>query len=326
MFFVLFTIDNENKKLYNMHDSYYFSFNFAQINTKEDTEILLSNITPFVRQAIIGSVGSNFSKADVFRHLQTPDHRLFYIINGTGTMKFSDSEYKLSPGNVILFQSGTEYIWNTEHVDIISINFDYTRNFSHITTTFHPIHSGRFLENSAFEKIVFEDAEVLNTPLCVENAFFTEQLLRAMSSAYYTKEKFATELLSTYIKSVITALVYEVYSRKAGSTKNSPDFTREIINYIQNNYKQNITNADISDIFHFNTSYVNRVFKQSTGSTIHKFLIDYRINIAKELLRTQNSSVYSIAREVGFSDPHHFIKYFKKVVGSTPTEYRKSNI
>ena len=287
--------------------------------------MLLNNIAPFVRQAIIGGVGSRYHKSDIFRHLQTPDHRLFYIIDGNGTIKISNTEYKLNPGNAILFQSGTEYIWNTQHVDIISINFDYTPDFSHITSPFHPVHAKRFNKTSILENIVFEDAEILNNPIYIENATFVEQLLRSMSAVYHFKEKFAAELLSTYMKTIITALVYDAY-KDTNSNTDSADIVRKIINYIQINYDKNITNTHIAENFHFNHSYANRIFKQGTGCSIHKFLIDYRINVAKELLRSQSSTVYSIARDVGFSDPHHFVKYFKKATGKTPTEYRKGNI
>jgi len=57
---------------------------------------------------------------------------------------------------------------------------------------------------------------------------------------------------------------------------------------------------------------------------VRTFIVDYRINQAMEILRTQNISVSETAAAVGFSDIPHFIKTFKNHIGQTPTEYRAS--
>lgn len=287
--------------------------------------MFLNEISPFVRQAIIGGVGTTYRKSDIFRHLRTPDCRLFYILNGTGKIKFNDVEYELQSNSAIIFQSGTEYIWDTNHTDIISINFDYTMNFTNITRPFHPIHSQRFDEKNILENIKFDDAEVLNNPLFVANATNIAPMLRMITSIFHLKDTFSAEMITSYMKAIITTMVYNSKNNINKNSDASADTVNKIIEYIQTNYNQNISNAEIAEKFHFNHSYIGRIFKSHTGSSIHQFLLDYRMNIAKELLRSQNSSIHSIAHAVGFNDSHHFVKYFKQSVGQTPTEYRKSN-
>ena len=283
----------------------------------------LKDISPFVRQALIGSVGIEYNRSDVFRRLRTADCRLFYILGGSGQIKFRDAAYPLQPEVAILFQSGTEYMWDTQHVDVILINFDFTTNHTSVTKSFHPVHSGSFKEEDILENIVFEDAAILNQPLYVPKARHIEPLLRALSSAYHIGGAYSFEMLSAYMKAVITALVYSKHS--TNDETETIDLVQDLIRYIQSNYQNNLSNEVIAEEFHFHSSYLGRIFKQHTGSSIHQFLIDYRLNIAKELLRSQNSSIQSIALSVGFHDTHHFVKYFKKAVGKTPTEYRKSN-
>ena len=288
--------------------------------------MFLSEISPFVRQAIIGGVGSTYRKSDIFRHLRTPDCRLFYILNGTGKIKFRDVEYELQSDSAIIFQSGTEYIWDTNHTDIISINFDYTMNFTNITRPFHPIHSQRFDEKNILENVIFEDADILNKPLFVANATTIAPMLRTITSTFHINDSFSAEMITSYMKAIITTLVYNSKNSIKNSNDASTNIVNKIIEYIQKNYNQNISNKEIAEKFHFNHSYIGRIFKSHTGVSIHQFLLDYRMNIAKELLRTQNSSIHSIAHAVGFNDSHHFVKYFKQSVGKTPTEYRRSNI
>ena len=100
--------------------------------------MLLSNINPFVRLAIICTL-SGQTKYDVFFKLKTPDCRLFYILSGKGSIVIENSEYPLHPGDCILFQSGTEYIWQPKennNITFISINFDYTQNHSDIKNSY----------------------------------------------------------------------------------------------------------------------------------------------------------------------------------------------
>lgn len=286
--------------------------------------MLLKDIEPFVRQAIKGGVDNKLHKSDTFRKLQAPDHRLFYIIDGSGTFTVQEKEFALKPSAAIIVQSGMEYIWNTEHARFIAINFDFTQDSDHIRTPFHPIHSENFDKSSIIEQVNFDDIKILNQPVYIPKASFIEYTLQAMLSAYALKEPLTQELLSAYMKSVIIALAHSIHATISDGA--NTDTARKIISYIQQNYHKNITNADIAEAFHFNPSYANRVFKQSTGVSIHKFLIDYRINIAKELLRTQDTAVNSIALSVGFSDPINFMKYFKKTTGQTPSEYRKSSM
>jgi YesN/AraC family two-component response regulator len=71
------------------------------------------------------------------------------------------------------------------------------------------------------------------------------------------------------------------------------------------------------------SSYLSRLFKQTTNMTITDYIIQLRIEKAKELL-TGNPSLrnYEIAQLVGYHDPVYFNKLFKKIVGITPKDYK----
>ena len=66
-----------------------------------------------------------------------------------------------------------------------------------------------------------------------------------------------------------------------------------------------------------------RQFKTAVGLTPHQFQIQSRIRKAQKLLKT-NKSVTEVALETGFCDQSHFNRYFKKIVGLTPKEYKKA--
>jgi len=71
------------------------------------------------------------------------------------------------------------------------------------------------------------------------------------------------------------------------------------------------------DLFRF-----ARAFKQSTGSSPHRYVLEARINLAKELLRNPSRSITEIALQTGFATPSHFSVTFRRIAGVTPRGFR----
>lgn len=69
--------------------------------------------------------------------------------------------------------------------------------------------------------------------------------------------------------------------------------------------------------------YFCRSFKQSTGITPHRYVLQRRMEQAKRLLEQKPAHLLEIARRTGFSDQSQFTRVFHKIVGMTPSKYRK---
>lgn len=287
--------------------------------------MFLEDVKPFVRQALISTISSS-AKNDVFYELQSSDCRLFYIVSGKGNMIIQNKNYKLFRGCAILFQAGTKYVWQTigeETIEYISINFDYTQNFSHVKKPFHPVHSNKFSKKDILENVKIKDASSLNSPIVLYNLNSIENRLRLLTTEYnVVDKKYSDILLSTVLKSVIISMVREINFNEEYCGNRNMTLTRNIIQYIQNNYDKEISYDSLGKEFYMNPVYINRVFKKNSGVSLKTFLINYRINMAMELLRTTSISVKEIAISVGFTDVPHFIKTFKKNTGFSPGKYR----
>ena len=111
--------------------------------------------------------------------------------------------------------------------------------------------------------------------------------------------------------------------------KNDPlykKYVEPIITEIEQGYNYEITLQSLSKKIYISPQYLSRLFKRFVGCSVYKYLTNYRINKAKELLLTdQRTEIQQIAQLVGFLDTSHFIVMFKKFVGITPLEYRKLN-
>lgn len=76
----------------------------------------------------------------------------------------------------------------------------------------------------------------------------------------------------------------------------------------------------------FSPNHLSMIFSQQTGQTLIKYLTDFRMNKAKELLRCSGKKSSVISVEVGYKDPHYFSYLFKKTQGMTPTQYRGGKV
>lgn len=92
--------------------------------------------------------------------------------------------------------------------------------------------------------------------------------------------------------------------------------------FMEKNYNNNITIETVAGHVQRSTSFLSRIFKETTGTTINDHLIHLRIKRACELLRQPKYSLEDICREIGYANVSYFSKLFKSRMGSTPGQYR----
>lgn len=97
-----------------------------------------------------------------------------------------------------------------------------------------------------------------------------------------------------------------------------------IIKYINEHYNSyDLSLEDISKNTFLTPAYICVIFKDFTGKTVNKYITEYRMMQAKELLKDSNIKMNDIALKVGYRDGNYFAKIFKKETGYSPSEYRR---
>lgn len=99
---------------------------------------------------------------------------------------------------------------------------------------------------------------------------------------------------------------------------------QQAIEYIRNNYDQDLNMAVISNMLSMNYSLFSIEFKQYTGSNFVNYLRDIRMAEAKRILTETDLKIVEISQKVGYENEKHFMKIFKGACGVSPTEYRKN--
>jgi AraC-like DNA-binding protein len=107
--------------------------------------------------------------------------------------------------------------------------------------------------------------------------------------------------------------------------KTSELFLNRITAYIDENFHSYAFSVQgLAEHFNMSVSSISHYFRGSTGQTLSDYISKQRIQMAKKLLIDTDSNLKMIVDAVGYSDVSSFIKKFKRLVGATPGEYRRS--
>ena len=98
---------------------------------------------------------------------------------------------------------------------------------------------------------------------------------------------------------------------------------QKIREYIANRYMHDISLPELADLVCMNVDAFSRFFRNTTGRTPNRYIIDYRLGIAARLLLTTRMSVSEIGFSCGFNTLSHFNRLFRESKGCTPSEFRE---
>ena len=130
-------------------------------------------------------------------------------------------------------------------------------------------------------------------------------------------KEYAISIVSSLVKQIIVQIL-----RIAVRDRPNKNDVDEIKAYLQKNYDQDITLEQLCKIFFTNKSTLLHNFKKANGTSPLRYLNLYRIEMAKKLL-SRGERVTQTALLVGFSNPVYFAELFKKIIGLTPSAFKK---
>lgn len=96
--------------------------------------------------------------------------------------------------------------------------------------------------------------------------------------------------------------------------------------FTERNCFKKISLKEAADVAFLSQKYLSRVFKQITGMNFSGYKLKVKIEKSKELLKKTDYNINQISDKLGYENTESFIRQFKKLVGRTPTEYRKNKI
>ena len=145
------------------------------------------------------------------------------------------------------------------------------------------------------------------------------------TDAYHqTLQMESTEALEKWLLDLCRHLQREVLHERQDSTKS---FVQSAEEYVKTNYAdQDLSVEVICKKLNVSAAYFSTIFKKETGKTFVRYLTDYRMEQAVNLLMAGNDKTYVIAEKVGYSEANYFSYVFKKQFGVSPSRYRSDRL
>ncbi len=131
--------------------------------------------------------------------------------------------------------------------------------------------------------------------------------------------RYASALFHHYLATLILLPEY-----RAGTGNADPDdIVDAAIHFLEENVEKNITLQQIADYSGLSASYLSAVFKKRTGHSPISFFNHLKIRHSCRLLTDTDMKMNTICHKVGISDPYYFSRLFSKIIGMSPSEYRR---
>ncbi|MBM7836846.1 AraC-like DNA-binding protein [Alkalihalobacillus xiaoxiensis] len=235
-----------------------------------------------------------------------------HVLSGSCKVETNTESYQLKKGQIIFLDAHTSHrLIVTEKCRMFNLEISFQKG----RTAFPPF-CELYKENEALRLMMTNK----KPHLLLHDSDDTYQCLRRLIMEVDKKSKqtdFMVQLLlSEYL--IRVAGLAEIEYRETDQ-----QYTSRVISYIHQNYDREVRVAEIADAVHLHPGYLQRVFKVSTGTSIHEFLVLYRMKKAKAMLAETDISITDIPHYIGMNSQQYFSTTFKKYVQCTPSAYRK---
>lgn len=258
-------------------------------------------------------------------------YELSYVKSGALEFNISGKIYEVRAGGTILIRPNTSHLYRVleTFTDITTVYFGFTKTTSGNGgyCSISDVSMEEFMSYMAGEDDYRHDSQ----PAIVirgQNRAIISQIVERVhyenSSNLYNKDLMMQLLATELVLTVARALKddwEEALKVRTGKAKELVYIARQ---YMIDHFNESISVADVASYVFLSQGYFARAFREEIGQSPMAFLIEVRIEKACDLLRDQDLKVSSIAEQTGFASPQRFNVAFRKIMGMTPMEYRKS--
>ncbi|WP_270739507.1 helix-turn-helix domain-containing protein [Massilioclostridium coli] len=251
-------------------------------------------------------------------------YEMVYVYRGGCVNTFRDHEVILSQGDILLLNP------NVLHC-------------------LHTLHEQDCVFNIMLSRSLFEESMLL---LLSDNKLFSNFIVSYMYQINTSQEfLYFPAQQDGQVDDIVTNLIYEVRERSSSGNGNVIQYLLavlftllarihaeenninaetqpkiasllDIISYINQN--SNTVNLSVlEERFSYSSGYISRMIKQHCGQSFTQLVQNAKLQHAREILKTTDTSIVEVAEESGFQDSQYFSKLFKEKFGLTPRQYRK---
>ncbi len=248
-----------------------------------------------------------FSKVvDIIDHESTRHYHnafeIYYMKDGVGNYFIDKHSYKVMPGDVILIPG----------------NVSHRTNYGGIAHT-------RLLVNCSYEYI---PESILERVLQMGHLYRNSKVIGQLDEIFakIEQEYSNADVLSQEVLKCYTAELFFLMLRNENeheSLRNGNNLITATLEYIQNNYMNEVKLSTIAAGLAVSQEHLSRTFKQETGVGFKEYLVQFRLQKAEEMLKHEpGRAVSEVAFACGFNDGNYFSYKFKEAYGVAPSKVK----
>ena len=240
-----------------------------------------------------------------------PQYHMHFILEGSGYFEINHQIHHLKQGQIFLIPP-----------DTVSRYYPDSQNpWTYAFISFQGNKSAQYIQQAGFG-----DCPYIRD--CVKDPEIYVSIIREMLKTHQLT--ITNELKRVSLLFSLFSLLTDSYQMSSDYTKDHHDYLPETyfehaIQYIHFHYGKNIHIQDIADYIGITRSYLFYIFNKKLRMSPQKYLLNYRLQQAKELLGSTDIFIKDIAHAVGYEDSLAFSKMFRNATGYSPSAYRKHN-
>ena len=268
-------------------------------------------LNPFVRYMDQRTCSFSYEKP-----ILAYDYRLFAVREGSCSVEVENGLISGNKNDVIILPPAVPYrmIYDSRNpASLYDINFSlgYVRANSLTPEESHAFDPARMPE--------LPDETLFSAPMLVEDFEEIFPSLHDLLAQHERGGEYSGELCAAILKVILVRLLQKARPEKQSV---SP-LIATVQLYLEEHCREAIEGEQVGRLFGYHPFYLNRLMREQTGWTMHRYQMECRMKRACSMLANTRLSVREIADSLGFAQPAYFSELFRQMRDITPTEYRK---
>lgn len=227
-------------------------------------------------------------------------------IKGKGVLEINGQRHELSPGIITGFSPGVAHHYTA----------DPEEPMEHIFITFVGAKAGDLLETA-----LLADKGIVKPGNPSEILEMAEKIFMIGLE----KKQYSQPICCNYLQ-ILSMLLRQNSHHLEKNYSQSMTTYLECKKYIDNNFSKISSPQEVAEYCGINPRYMSTLFKQYSPNSPHEYIMSLKLNKAANMLLTSTLSIKKVGHKIGFDDPYHFSRNFKRFHGLSPRDYRNKHI
>ena len=254
---------------------------------------------------------------------QFPPHwheaiEIIYVLGEKLSVGINNKVYSLFPGDILFIGMGDVHYFIPEGINSKRLIVQF--EISVLDSFYNLLMDMKFTTPHINKNTLFKTKTDLYYNITMH--------LELIKQEYLNHSKFSPLVIKARLYDILSIILKDLPMESYSQVEKLKQLKKlerleKVYEYVENNYKEQITLEEISNIANFSLYHFTRFFKEATGITFKEYLNSYKISKAYSLLINSSNTISEIAYECGFESIKTFNRLFKLYNGCSPTQLKK---